>query len=42
MIEREAQGAFLSQWSLTFEVRKSPALGSSDPRGNRVAMEPDL
>ena len=22
MIEREAQGAFLSQWSLTFEVRK--------------------
>ena len=32
----------VSQWSLTFEVRKSPRHQLAFPDGSRVAMEPDL
>ena len=31
-----------SQWSLTFEVRKSSGLYTADEMAQAVAMEPDL
>ena len=31
-----------SQWSLTFEVRKSPCLDLEVRHADQVAMEPDL